>query len=235
MKRLLTYLFLSALLSSCNTLRQAFRPVAPSVSDGSSAALRFIDPIEIKSAEKNGQSLQQSTSGRSSLSQIPGTQWRGYGPSEGMDGFSPLQFKYAMRMDVPVENVDHLPLYNFIEEWWGTPYRLGGSTRTGIDCSAFVQTLMLGVFSLQLPRTSREQKTYAQQIDDKERKEGDLVFFSNSRSGVITHVGIYLHNNKFVHASTSNGVIISDLTDDYWSKRYRGSGRVMPSLSAMHP
>ncbi|MBM3440431.1 MAG: hypothetical protein FJX94_06175, partial [Bacteroidetes bacterium] len=184
---------------------------------------------------KNSQSLQQSTSGRSSLSQIPGTQWKGYGPSEGMDGYSPLQFKYAMRMDVPVENVDHLPLYNFIEEWWGAPYRLGGSTRTGIDCSAFVQTLMLGVFSLQLPRTSREQKTFAQQIDDTERKEGDLVFFSTSRSGAITHVGIYLHNNKFVHASTSSGVMISDLTDDYWSKRYRGAGRVMQSLSAMQP
>ncbi len=235
MNRLLTYLFLSALLSSCSTLRQAFRPAAPSATDGASASLRFIDPIEIKSAEKNSQSLQQSTSGRSSLAQIPGTQWKGSGPSEGMDGFSPLQFKYAMRMDVPVENVDHLPLYNFIEEWWGTPYRLGGNSRNGIDCSAFVQTLMLGVFSLQLPRTSREQKTYAQQIDDAERKEGDLVFFSNSRSGTITHVGIYLHNNKFVHASTSSGVMISDLTDDYWSKRYRGAGRVMQSLSAMQP
>lgn len=237
MNRIVIYSILAMMLSSCSALRSSFLMGSNSGSaiSASNASIRFIEPIEIKSAEKQRQVLRSNTVSRISTSQMPGSNTGGMASAGSMENVSPLQFKYALRMDVPLETVDHLPLYSFIDEWWGTPYRLGGNSRTGIDCSAFVQTLMMGVFSLQLPRTSREQKTFSQQIEDTERKEGDLVFFSNHRSGTITHVGIYLHNNKFVHASTSNGVIISDLTDAYWSKRYRGAGRIVQSTSALKP
>jgi lipoprotein Spr len=101
---------------------------------------------------------------------------------------------------------------------------MGGSTKEGIDCSAFVNTLMLSVYAINLPRTSKEQYEAAVKINDDELSEGDLVFF-NTKGG-ISHVGIYLANNKFVHASTSGGVMISDLNEAYWKARYKGAGRV---------
>lgn len=142
--------------------------------------------------------------------------------------FSPLQFKYAIKLDVPVETLQNKNLYTIIEDWWGTPYRMGGTSLKGIDCSAFVQTLMLGVFSLSLPRTAREQYVLSESVSMFDLKEGDLVFF-NTRGGV-SHVGVYLQNNKFVHASTSGGVMISDLNDNYWGRKLIGAGRVLQSI-----
>jgi lipoprotein Spr len=97
-------------------------------------------------------------------------------------------------------------------------------TQRGVDCSAFVQTVMAGAYDLALPRTAKEQKGMTTPVERAELREGDLVFF-NTRGGV-SHVGIYLHNNKFVHASTSGGVTISDLDESYWAHRYLGAGRV---------
>lgn len=226
---------MAAVISSCSTLRKAFQQDASITANRTASTLQFIEPIEIKSAEKQSQVLQQNTVGRSSLAQIPGSQAKAADLPDALGDYSSLQYKYAMRMDVPATNLLNIPLYQFIEEWWGAPYRFGGNTRAGIDCSAFVQTLMQGVFSQKLPRTSGEQKTFAQQISDAERREGDLVFFSTSRGNAISHVGIYLHNDKFVHASTSKGVVISDLKETYWSKRYRGAGRVVLNISAKQP
>lgn len=142
--------------------------------------------------------------------------------------FSPLQFKYAIKLDVPVETLQNKTLYTIIEDWWGTPYRLGGSSQKGIDCSAFVQTLIFGVFALQLPRTAKEQYVLSEWLPVNDLKEGDLVFF-NTRGGV-SHVGVYLQNHKFVHASTSGGVMISDLNDSYWSRKLIGAGRVVQNI-----
>jgi cell wall-associated NlpC family hydrolase len=149
--------------------------------------------------------------------------------SSSLELFSLSQFKYAIRLDVPVETIQKKSLYELIDNWWGTPYRLGGTTQKGIDCSAFVQTLMMGVFAMQLPRTAREQKEAASWIPMDDLKEGDLIFF-NTRGGV-SHVGVYLHNNKFVHASTSGGVMISDLNETYWSRKLLGAGRVLQNSS----
>ncbi|MBC7826855.1 MAG: C40 family peptidase [Chitinophagaceae bacterium] len=115
-------------------------------------------------------------------------------------------------------------MLEFIEEWYGTPYRYGGTSKQGVDCSAFVNFFMSAVYGLSVPRNSKEQYSAAKKIKKKQLEEGDLVFF-NTRGGV-SHVGVYLGNNKFAHASTSSGVTISDLDDDYYDRRYVGSGRV---------
>lgn len=135
-----------------------------------------------------------------------------------------LQFKYALLTDVPVEALDNMNLLTYMEDWYGTPYHYGGSTKKGIDCSAFSSGLMAAVFNILLPRTAREQYETTDRIEKYELHEGDLVFFNTH--GGISHVGIYLINNKFVHASVTSGVMISDLGESYFVKRYIGAGRV---------
>ncbi len=137
-----------------------------------------------------------------------------------------LQLKYAVMMDATVERLTNIALLQKMDEWWGTKYCLGGSTKNCIDCSAFTQTIFRDVYSTSLPRTAQEQYNLAEKIETDELKEGDLVFFgSNPRH--ITHVGIYVTNNKFFNASTSSGVTINDLNESYWKQRFQGGGRVL--------
>lgn len=118
----------------------------------------------------------------------------------------------------------HLSLYTFIEDWYGTPYRFGGTTRSGIDCSAFTRQLYGDVYNMPLLRTSKEQFSSVLFVPKEELQEGDLVFFK-IHSKRISHVGVYLYDGKFVHASVSQGVVISDLGDAYWTRYYAGGGR----------
>ncbi len=141
-----------------------------------------------------------------------------------------LQFKYAILMDLPVEQLNDLPLLQQIDHWWGTRYCMGGDDESCIDCSAFTQTMLRNVYGINAPRTAQEQYDFSIHIQDADLKEGDLVFFESGRN--ITHVGLYIANNKFVHASTSSGVTISDLSDNYWSKKYVGAGRVQSSINS---
>lgn len=145
--------------------------------------------------------------------------------SGNIENSSALQFKYAIMLGEEVEALSNTSLLQFIDEWYGTRYRYGGSTRDGIDCSGFSCLLMSSVFGKKLSRTAREQFEECQKIPREALQEGDLVFF-NTRGGV-SHVGVYLTNNKFVHASTSSGVVISDLDEEYYRKRFVGAGRLM--------
>ena len=135
-----------------------------------------------------------------------------------------LQFKYAMLMDREVERINNFSLYSFIEEWWGTRYRYGGTNKKGIDCSSFTGKLMLAVYNINVPRIAKDQFDVCEKISKENLKEGDLVFF-NTRGGV-SHVGFYLGDNYFAHSSVSSGVTISSLTDDYYSRKFIGGGRV---------
>lgn len=134
-----------------------------------------------------------------------------------------LQFKFALLLDTEVEMVSNSRLFQTIDDWYGTRYRMGGTTKAGIDCSAFMQVLFTSIYGLSIPRTAREQYAAATHISRTEIREGDLVFFNTT--GGVSHVGMYLQNNKFVHASSS-GVVISDLFDDYWVRRFIGVGRM---------
>lgn len=117
-------------------------------------------------------------------------------------------------------------LLDFIEDWYGVPYRFGGTTKGGIDCSAFVQELYGEVYQKDVKRTSREQFATSKIVKSiQELEEGDLVFFK-IRTRDISHVGVYLGDGKFVHASRSRGVIISDLDHAYWKRYYVGGGKI---------
>jgi len=111
--------------------------------------------------------------------------------------------------------------------WKGVRYRLGGSTKRGIDCSGFVQTTFREQFGLVLPRSSSEQRDIGAKVQRAKLRPGDLVLFHAGSTG--RHVGIYLGNDQFVHASTTSGVMISSLSEDYWKKRYREARRVLTS------
>ena len=137
-----------------------------------------------------------------------------------------LQLKYSIKMDVAVEEINNIPLLTKIDEWWGTPYCLGGSSKGCIDCSYFTLDVMKATYNINLKRTAAEQYEQSEKIDWADLKEGDLIFFKTEGRKNITHVGIYLTNNKFAHASTSQGVTISDLTESYWQKRLYSLGRV---------
>lgn len=137
---------------------------------------------------------------------------------------SALQFKYAILLDIDVEQATNIALYDEIEKWWATRYRYGGTTEKGIDCSAYTGTLLADVFGLNVSRTARAQYAESEKVEKEDLKEGDLVFF-NTRRGV-SHVGLYLGNGYFTHAGSSTGVTISNLDESYWSRKFLGGGRI---------
>lgn len=145
----------------------------------------------------------------------------------GIELSAPLQFKYAILLDVPVEMINDSKLLELIESWYGTKYKYGGDSRQGVDCSGFTRAFMSSYYNVDLSRRSEEQYSQCSKIKKKKLRQGDLVFFrTRGAKGGISHVGVYLCNNKFVHAATSTGVMISDLDEDYYKARYVGGGRV---------
>jgi cell wall-associated NlpC family hydrolase len=147
---------------------------------------------------------------------------------ESNDYFEQLQFKYAILTNTPVEELTNQRLLIFMDQWYGAPYHYGGTTKDGIDCSAFTSLLMADVYNIHhLPRMSHDQYNSSQRVTKKNLREGDLVFFhTRGKSHKVTHVGVYLYNNRFVHASIA-GVQISDLSEGYYLQHYAGAGRVI--------
>ena len=117
-----------------------------------------------------------------------------------------------------------LKLYDFVFDWIGKPYRFGGTSKYGIDCSAFARELYAKVMGEYLPRNSRQQFKYLKPIRKEELQTGDLVFFK-IKTRDISHVGIYLSDNKFIQSSKS-GVNVASLDHPYWKRYYYKSGRL---------
>ncbi len=117
-------------------------------------------------------------------------------------------------------------LVDFILEWLGTPYRFGGTTSAGIDCSGFIRRLFADVAGVMLPRTAAAQYMLGEPIPREQLQFGDLLFFHTRRHAYVSHVGIYLGDNLFAHASSRGGVTISSLQSTYYSKRFIGARRL---------
>ncbi|WP_315707749.1 bifunctional murein DD-endopeptidase/murein LD-carboxypeptidase [Brenneria uluponensis] len=125
-----------------------------------------------------------------------------------------------------VQNLDiKSRLLNQYASWKGVRYRLGGDSKRGIDCSAFVQRTFREQFGMDLPRSTYEQQEVGKKIQRSKLRVGDLVLFRAGSTG--RHVGIYLGNRQFVHASTSGGVMISSMDESYWNRRYQEGRRVL--------
>jgi len=116
------------------------------------------------------------------------------------------------------------------ESWLGTPYKWGGTTKAGVDCSAFTENIFASAFSIDLPRTAARQERLGLKVPKDSLQAGDLVFF---RTGGFLflfrrrHVGIYLRDGEFVHASGSKGVTVSRLDEPFWRREYKTARRVL--------
>lgn len=112
-------------------------------------------------------------------------------------------------------------------KWIGTRYRYGGDSRNGTDCSGLVMRLYSDVCAVKIPRTTSAQHDFCTRLKRKDARPGDLVFFGSSKSGSsVSHVGLYIGKGEMIHASSSQGVVVSDIEKGYWADRFKGAGRV---------
>ncbi len=134
--------------------------------------------------------------------------------------------KYEALLEADINEQQSWKLYHHVDEWWGTPYRIGGTSKKGVDCSGYVQNLYRDVFKLEIPRSTSEQIKVIKKVRKRKLKEGHLVFFDISKKSKPTHVGVYLKNGHFAHASTSKGVRIDNLNQDYYRRHYLKGGKI---------
>ena len=131
-----------------------------------------------------------------------------------------------VHLNVKPDKRENQALYDELKTWLGVPYRYGGKTRKGADCSGLVMEVYKAAYGIDLERNSARQfEKNCKEVSRSKLREGDLVFFNNGRSNGITHVGIYLRDGKFVHASSSRGVIVSDLSERYYDTHFQCAGR----------
>ena len=235
-KKLLSYCLLCAvLLSSCSqikslTSRDSSASVSPTRSE-KSKNVKFLDGISITAGQEVTSKYSAMGPNMPKAKKIKGTDVEQLQFLAGdIERANWLQLKYAIMLDATVEKLSNVGLLKLIDEWWGTRYCMGGTSKECIDCSAFVQVVISGTYNVTVPRTAQEQYNTGNKIGMEELQEGDLVFFHTS-GRTISHVGIYMLNNKFVHASTSGGVMFNDLNDSYWREKFRGATRVAPGSS----
>ncbi len=141
-----------------------------------------------------------------------------------------IRTKYATYIGVPLQDLSNINLFIFIDQWLYTPYKYGGTTQQGVDCSGFVQRILSEVYGFKIIRKSSQQffnDNTVKYNNGHVLEEGDLLFFETTdNSNAITHMGLYLGNRLFVHASSSLGVSIASLDNSYWKPRYTAAGKV---------
>lgn len=142
---------------------------------------------------------------------------------------TPSPKELSAKLGVHVTEGDYRYLYAEAASWLGTPHRMGGNSRRGVDCSGFVAILYRKVYGKQLSRSSAGMLKYdCRKLSKSKLKEGDLVFFrtGGGKKKEPNHVGIYLKSGKFIHTSTSKGVTVSSLSDPYYVRTWLTGGRV---------
>lgn len=123
--------------------------------------------------------------------------------------------------------IDTSKLDDFIQEWWNVPYKYGGNSKKGIDCSRFTQQLYKEVLGKDIPNVSWKQWEVTKRIPKDNLQTGDLVFFKSKISPSGWHVGLYLRDNLFIHAANrKEDIIISNLDEENYKLNYKGAGRL---------
>ena len=231
LKNVSIYSLLIVLLASCSSLKTAFTGTRQSSASSNTVKkeAKFLNQIDVPVESNRTRRGDEDVT--VAVKKETGPKKEQAYRNDATENLSLLQVKYAVLLNTPAEEVKNTKIFEFIDDWYGTPYRLGGTTKKGVDCSAFTQFLFTSVYGLNIPRTAREQYNLTSRLSRTELKEGDLIFF-NTRGGV-SHVGVYLQNNKFVHASTSGGVMISDIFDEYWARKFVGVGRLKSAESVV--
>lgn len=137
------------------------------------------------------------------------------------------------KLGIELSNIDraddsNMPLYAEASLWLGVPYRYGGLTRAGVDCSGFTYILYDKVYRLKIPRSTKElSEIKMKKVSHNKLRAGDLVFFATTNNKKkITHVGVYLKDGYFVHASTQRGVVVNHLYENYYKKNWKKGGRI---------
>lgn len=138
---------------------------------------------------------------------------------------SKIAAKYSEIMGVSKSDIRNGKLYDFIDEWEGTKYKMGGMDKNGIDCSGFVHTLFKEVYGIDIPRNTSALMNVLKRKYENELKEGNLVFF-DYYGKKYSHVGVYLQNGYYVHASTRKGVLVMHLRDPYTYKFFSRCGEL---------
>lgn len=146
-------------------------------------------------------------------------------------GCAPMPRYLPRRLAPPQTRKFALPddesLLGTINYYIGTPYKYGGCSKNGMDCSCLVQKVFHESLGLDLPRTVAEQWKAGKAVDMNELAFGDIVFFQASRKKAPSHSGIYIGGGRFAHASCSLGVTITPMSDSYWNKKYKGARRMI--------
>ncbi len=130
----------------------------------------------------------------------------------------------SRQLGMPLTGRENPALMREVASWAGTPYRYGGSSRSGADCSGFAWSVYRSVYGKNLPRTTEAMARETRRIRKHRLREGDLVFFRTSGRR-LSHVGIYLGNGHFAHLSSSRGFIINELDERYYARRFIRGGR----------
>ncbi|MFI5163123.1 MAG: C40 family peptidase [Sphingobacteriales bacterium] len=133
--------------------------------------------------------------------------------------------KYSQLLNVPKDSIKNMKLYTLIERYSATPYKYGGNDQTGVDCSGFSSVIEKQVYGLTIPRSTGEQAKAIQSKNISSLKEGDLVFLKLGGSG-INHVGVYLQNGFFIHATSNLGIVLDNLNDPDTQQRFVSAGSV---------
>ena len=133
--------------------------------------------------------------------------------------------KYSKILGVELTGKEDKKFIEAIAGWLGTPYLYGGTTKKGVDCSGFVKAIYYDVYNISLYRSANDIVKNCELIDKKDLKAEDLIFFK-IKSDKVSHVGIYLNKGEFIHASSSKGVIVSNISDAYYLKYYYSGGRI---------
>ncbi|OFY11204.1 MAG: hypothetical protein A2W93_08685 [Bacteroidetes bacterium GWF2_43_63] len=134
--------------------------------------------------------------------------------------------KYGEKWKVELSGTEDAKFLEEIDSWLGTPYVYGGECKKGTDCSGMILAMYETIYNLALNRSANDMQKDVRFIDIDKAQLGDVLFFKINGDRV-SHVGLYLGSRRFIHATTSKGVMISSLDEDYYSKRYYKCGRIV--------